>query len=710
MNFPKRRDRCTVHLAHRRGSTISLPLPAIRRYAIALALGAVVNTALAGHLEEVLVKGVPLSPFTVDSGLAPLAETNTALLLRRVAGANVNFNGTLAGIPQYRGMYGSRVNTDIDGMDIGNACSNNMDSPLHYLPRTFVDHLEIIRGIAPVSSGLETIGGTVVARSRGVDFGAGEDATLSGRIAVGGQSVDGGYSASGDLAFTNDRYRLRGAASREAGNHREFGDGTIRPTRYERNAFDAGYAMRLGADTLSVDYRRNDTSEAGTPALPMDDIYSDADLVRGSYAAQRGDVAISASLYWNGIDHLMNNYRMRYSIPGRRRDNLADADTLGWRLEAALPWAGAEIRLGSDGHLFNYDSDISDPDNTTFYVINFNDVERDRYGVYAEWEHEDLGPWNVELGLRWTRVAMDAGLVDSSMAMMRPPVAILRDRFNSSDRSRNDDHIDFAAVATYTVSDALALEAGVARKNRSPSHQERYLWLPLEATAGLSDGNLYVGDIDLDSETAWQFEVGIDWRTGAFSFSPRAFYHQVDDYIQGIPATDPVVIMVATMNGDPTPLIFANVDARLWGVDTEWAVGLSDRWHLDGILSWVRGERRDINDNLFRIAPLNSRVDLSYERERWSVTLEGEFYAAQNKVSATNNESTSAGYGLLNLYGQYDLPQYGLGLTAGIENILDKTYRPHLNGINRVVGSDVALRARIPGDGINVFVQAAWQF
>ncbi|MGR8921125.1 MAG: TonB-dependent receptor [Gammaproteobacteria bacterium] len=677
---------------------------------LGLALVLAVNGAGADHVEELVVWGEPLSPFKVNEGLAPLAETNTALLLRRVAGANVNFNGTLAGIAQYRGMFGSRVNTAIDGMEIGNACSNNMDAPLHYLPRTFVDHLEVIRGIAPVSSGLETIGGTVVAESTRPEFGAGDSFELTGDIAAGGQSVDDGYSVSGNFGLANARHRLHAAASREDGGNREFGDGTIRPTRYERNAFDLGYAWAHAAGTFTVDYRRNDTSEAGTPALPMDDVYSDADLVRSRYTHAAGDLNVSLELYWNGIEHLMNNYRLRQAPPGRRRDNLADADTLGWRVQLATPWAGAELRLGSDGHLFDYDSTITSPDNPDFFVRNFDGVERDRYGLFAEWEHAGLGPWHVELGLRWTHVASDADQVDASMASMRPPLAMLRDRFNAADRSRHENHVDFAAVATYAVHEHLAFEMGVARKNRSPSHQERYLWLPLEATAGLADGNLYVGDVALDKETAWQFELGADWQLGRFGMAPRAFYHHVDDYIQGIAATDPLVIMIATMNGDPTPLRFANVDARLWGVDAEWSLALTDTWHLDGILSWVRGERRDVDDDLYRIAPLNALVDLSYRRERWSVTLEGELYAAQNDVSVTNGEPGSPGYALLNLYAQYELPRVGLSLSGGIENLLDKTYRPHLNGLNRVAESDVALGARIPGDGINAFVQVAWRF
>lgn len=677
-----------------------------------LALLGLSPPALAGRdaLEEVVVWARPLSPFVLEPALAPLAETNTALLLRRVAGANVNFNGTLAGIAQYRGMYGDRVNIDIDGMNVGNACSNNMDAPLHYLPRTFVDSLEVVRGIAPVSGGLETIGGNVVARSRSAEFGDSDVVSWSGRLAGGGQSVDGGYAASSNFVVANNRHSLRGAASREQGNNRDFGDGTIRPSRYERNAYDVGYAMQAGQHTFGLDYRRNDTGRTGTPALPMDDIYSDADLVRGRYGWVGDHMTLDADIYWTRISHLMSNYRMRAAMPGMSRDNLADAETLGWHAGGTLSLAGGEINVGMDGNLFDYDADTSSPDSAMFFVQNFSAVARDRYGAYAEWVRKGLGGWDVSAGARWTHVTTDAGTVDASMVAMMPPLAVLRDRFNMTDRSRGDDNIDVAGMAAYALADDLTLDAGIARKNRAPGHQERYLWVPLEATGGLSDGNLYLGDVGLDPETAWQFELGLDWHGASVQFTPRAFYHHVDDYIQGVPATDQVVLMVAAMNGDPTPLQYANVDARLWGADAGWGWNLAPAWRLEGIVSWVRGERRDVVDDLFRIAPLNGLVDLVYRREQWSMTLEGEFYASQHDVSATNGERASAGYGLLNLYGQYSLPRYGIAISGGVENLLDKTYRPHLNGMNRVAASDVPLGVHIPGDGVNVFVQLGAEF
>ena len=77
--------------------------------------------------------------------------------------------------------------------------------------------------------------------------------------------------------------------------------------------------------------------------------------------------------------------------------------------------------------------------------------------------------------------------------------------------------------------------AKAARKTRSPHYLERFAWLPLEVTAGLADGNNYVGDVDLDPEISYEVELGLDWRGSALFVAPRAFYRNVDDYIQGVP-------------------------------------------------------------------------------------------------------------------------------------------------------------------------------
>ena len=123
----------------------------------------------AQQLPEITVEGeVVASPaaYPVDLEKAPVTTPDTAALLERAPGANVNRNGPLTGIAQYRGMYADQINVLVNGIHINTGGPNGMDPALSYVPRAQLESLEVIRGIAPVSSGLETIGGTMKANVR----------------------------------------------------------------------------------------------------------------------------------------------------------------------------------------------------------------------------------------------------------------------------------------------------------------------------------------------------------------------------------------------------------------------------------------------------------------------------------------------------------------------------------------------------------------
>jgi iron complex outermembrane receptor protein len=93
----------------------------------------------------------------------------------------------------------------------------------------------------------------------------------------------------------------------------------------------------------------------------------------------------------------------------------------------------------------------------------------------------------------------------------------------------------------------LAFNLDIGSKTRAPSYQELYLWLPLQATGGLADGRNYIGNLDLSPERSNEIVLGLDWSGDRFSISPQAYYRDVSDYIQGVPATVMPANMLATM-------------------------------------------------------------------------------------------------------------------------------------------------------------------
>jgi iron complex outermembrane receptor protein len=287
----------------------------------------------------------------------------------------------------------------------------------------------------------------------------------------------------------------------------------------------------------------------------------------------------------------------------------------------------------------------------------------------------------------------------------------LRDAFNAADREKFEHLVDAVAKLSVEPWSGWRFELSGGRKTRAPSYIERYTWLPLEVTAGLADGNNYVGDIGLDPEESYLVDLGVEWRRAGFYIAPHAFYHWVDDYIQGVPVplTNTDVIAVSKINGDDTPLVFSNVEAELWGIDIPYAVRFPLNVQLDGTLSWVRGKRRDINDDLYRIAPLRGRTTLTYLGKGWTLAVEGVYAARQNHVSATNGESPSGGWGVMNVFGTWEASE-GVHLEIGVDNVFDDDYAPHLAGTSRINSGGVSVGERIPGPGWNFYGRLTARF
>ena len=285
--------------------------------------------------------------------------------------------------------------------------------------------------------------------------------------------------------------------------------------------------------------------------------------------------------------------------------------------------------------------------------------------------------------------------------------------FNASDRSTEDTTVDAVARIWTPERNGLSWRATLARKQAMPGYIQRFGWLPISASGGLADGNIYVGDLDLDPETALIAEAGFDYVTGNLYARPTVYVRQIDDYIQGVPYDDTPgtinspVEMVANMNGDPTPLRWANVDARLYGFDMDFGYDFDGPLRLDSVLSYVRGERRDVDDNLYRVAAPSLTAGLTWEAANWSATFETRAVAEQDDVSLTNSEAASPGYVTLSLYGDWDVKD-GVRLSAGVENLLDQVTRDHLSGYNRNGLGDVAPGTRVPGAGRGVFVRLSF--
>lgn len=668
-------------------------------------------TTLAEHPqpEEINIVGVQSTSFpilTVSPAEIPVLDS--AGLLKKIPGANVNSNGPVTEIVQYRGLYGDRVSVVLDHGPAPSGGPNAMDSPLTYTPPMLLKSIAVHRGIAPVSAAQESLGGHISAGLDRGDFSDDEAFKFSG--ALSGRFNDNSDGSSSALRSTlaNQSHKFTLLTSHDEGNETRIGDDDeIGGSQYRRSRHDLSYAWRSDLSTIEIYAGELDTRDTGTPALPMDINYIDSDLVGTNFTTMLGDVTLIGHISYNHVAHLMDNFSQREAPAlDQYRANKVSSHNTAWSLAARWPLRNGFLTLGTDGNQTIHSGAITNPNNALFELINFSDVERDTYGMFSEWTGH-LGQWQVETGLRYNQVRMDSDAVSANgmMGMMAANVATLAEAFNTADLEKNDYNLDAVLNLSRSLTDHTRLNLGLGRKNRAPSYQERYLWLPLNATGGLADGRNYIGNLNLDSETAYEMTAGIDWQSDNAWISPQLFYRRINDYIQGVPTSNAVANMISTMMSGKAALMFDNVDAKMYGMDTGYGYRISDRLKLEGNLSYVRGKRRDADDNLYRVAPLNNRLALIYENARLTLAGESVLYAPQNLVSSFNEEEKTSGYGIFNLSGSYRFSNQ-LSFSGGIENLFDHRYDDHLSAYNRNGDSDIAVGDRLPGAGRNIYLAA----
>jgi len=202
---------------------------------------------LAEHeqLPTIIVEGSAMRAGTFGTAPDSSGLKDTASLLKRVPGANVNRNGPLTGIASYRGMYGNRVNISIDGANMKEVGPNSMDPPLSHIPAPLTGSLTVHRGIAPVSSGIESFGGSMHAQSKKGRFAEGDGIETSGSASMGYSSVEDGHYGTILGAVANQNHKLYLSGSKEQGrDYRIKNNQKQNNTRYDREAFTGGYGFQ----------------------------------------------------------------------------------------------------------------------------------------------------------------------------------------------------------------------------------------------------------------------------------------------------------------------------------------------------------------------------------------------------------------------------------------------------------------------------------
>jgi iron complex outermembrane receptor protein len=559
-----------------------------------------------------------------------------------------------------------------------------------YIDASRVERVVVTPTLSPVSMGGDNIAGIISIETRAPDFSEG-GVEVFGEVGATYRSVSNGIGASLQANAAGEKVSARYEASwNKADNYKSGSGDEVRSTLYENYDQSLLLAARPADDMLFwVRISQQGVPYEGFANQRMDltDNKSNSVQVHGEGPVGAGILTADAS--WRSVDHEMNFLSDKGGAATGGMPMITEGEDTSLKLSYDTPVEDVgQVRVGAE--MFRASMDDYWPAvpgsmmMSPLDYVNINDGERNRTGVWGEWEANPAPEWSTLVGLRYEKVEMDAGEVQpySWMGMMNMADAMAAMAFNAAERAREDDNIDVTAKATWRPSDSVAVEFGAAQKTRSPNLYERYAWgrgsMSSSMTNMTGDGAGYVGDIGLEPEVARSLAATLDWSDGLengriLRVSGWASY--VEDYIDA----DRIGSL---MDGLPK-LQFANHEAELYGFEATgamplWQTGFGDT-RLSGTVSWAKGENKDTGDNLYNIAPLQGVFALENRNGVWTQALELELVDEKDDISAVRQELRTPGYVLIHLRAGGEVGR--VRFAAAIENLLDQDYDLPLGGI-----------------------------
>jgi iron complex outermembrane recepter protein len=696
----------------------------------------VVDISLTVRRKEFVVVVAPAATAVGTNVVLPeqVKTSDTAALLEDAPGLSLYGSGGVSSVPAIHGMADDRVNVLVNGMTITAACGNHMNPPLSYIAPASVGLANVIAGITPVSLGGDSIGGTVVVDSAAPEFARrGERVVPHGEVSIFHRSsaMSTGGNALVSVATENLRIGYTGSYV-TADNYASGAGAPVKSTFYDANNHALQLAVRRGDSLATIDVGLQSIPQQGFANARMDMTSNRAKFANVKYGGTFGSATFAARAYVEDTRHEMNI--LRDKIPGMNMPMETKGTNVGYSVQADFVLSARNtVRFGSQFHRFLLD-DWWPPVSTAVGSMgpdtlwNVHDGVRDRIGNYFEWETKRGKGVTALLGVRDDLVRMNTGSVagynGSPSATGSAAYAADAAEFNASDHKRLDNNIDLTALIKYEPDSTSRYAIGYARKTRSPSLYERYLWvkrsnMAVRMNGWFGDANGYTGNLDLQPEVANTLSGTASWHGAAtkqWELTVTPYYTSVRNFIDVDRC--PVVVggngctaaNVAATTGFVN-LQFVNHDARLYGVDGSGRLPLGTSatfgaFDLKGVVGYVRGRDLHTGGNLYHMMPITTKLTLEHRRGAWFGAVDLQTVAAKQEVQAVRNELRTAGYTLANARASYGWQPFQLD--AGIENLTNKYYELPLGG-TYWVGDKTGL-SPVPGMGRSLYGGLTFKF
>lgn len=634
---------------------LALLLFAVSQHAIAeeeisaVDIGEVVITA--PHMSD------PLSVITDPKApRQPVPAHDGADYLKSIPGFSIIRKGGTDGDPVFRGMAASRLNVLMDGQYILGGCGGRMDPPTAYVFPESYDTIQVFKGPQSVRYGGGNIGGTVLFERDTPYFETpgvkGYASLIYGSFDRNDQIAD--ITGGTPLGFINVK------GTRSDSNNYKDGNGDEVHSTYTRWSLGATAGWTPDKNTslaLSVD--RSD-GEAAYADRGMDGTAFD----RTGYGLKFEKKSISdllskvnAQVYYNYIDHIMDNYSMRTVLPNKYSLSNPDRKTFGGAVSADLIVTDKLMAaFGTDYqkniHTLRSWTNMSGP-------IDLNSKSRDtdmtfsNIGVFGELTYSATEKDRILSGLRGDFLRVEN---EKSTAT------------GANTNSNDEMYGGFVRYEHDIASTSTTVYAGLGHAQRPADWWERNR------------------DFFLTPEKANQIDAGVIYSGTKLRASTSLFIARIDDFI-----------LVRSNN------TARNIDAETYGGEAEVSYLFIQNLKAGATIAYVHGKNKTDGEPLAQLPPLEGRLNLNYDNNVFSagmllrlVAKQDRYHEGYGSIVGQDIGETSA-FEVFSLNAGYK-PVRGLLIAAGVDNLFDETYAEYISKAGTAVaGYEQTTRVNEPG-------------
>lgn len=651
------------------GSTIDLSLLAAPRLQLAVAAGGAPNVILGA--ESAILNTSDVNDLIANS------DQSTDIV--------VHARSQISNDPHIRGYRQSQIRSFADGA-FWYPIRPDFDTPLSRIDSSIISDAVVLKGPYSVryGSGFSVIDVALNPTPRyesGREWGGRTALTYetNGAQTIGRQSIWGGDADHG--------YRF--SYGHRTGADYQTGDGIDMAGSYNSRDIDLALGYDLGeGHSLDFGFQRLDQTDVELPGqyFDIDFLVSNSFTLRYAHEESCWYDRLTIDSWWNRSrfnGNADNNTKPGVVANFGPNSFLADNGNIGevrsTGARTAVTWGEAESGQFSVGGDFTFvdqeffeTADGTGPSGND-YLGEFG-LPRSQIstpGIFADFSR----PVNEYLTLN------GGGRIDwTNINAINSQVFDVATYFAGRDPEKTYTLLSGYLNGQVDLTDALTFSAGFGYGERPPTPTDLYIKTFLEVlqpgAIGDFRGSLVGTTPDfLDKEQAKQFDLGLNYENDWFRGGIHGFYSWINDYV--------------TYRGSFLQFDTANTNATLAGGELTGEIDLTCRLSAFGKLGYVEGRDLILDEPLWGIPPLDSRVGIRFVSDAdsdtdWGFEVSARIVDNQDRVARSMfgtspfTELATPGFTTFDARGYVKLTST-TQLLAGVENFGDKNYQEHLD-------------------------------